>query len=331
MPVDHWIDVHCHFFPPMPDEGRQAIVDILNQNCWCLSHLDQWTPEATLRMMDEVGIQMQMLSFMGSSAETLQKANDYGAELVRRHPDRFGLLYALPTNDPEACLREIPYALDELGADGFAVQHIFSGATISDPALDPVWEELNRREAVVFAHPNAFGSAWGRPGALIEVAFQTASVITDLIYRGLFRRTPDVKFIFTHSGGAFPALSGRLLLLGTQPWVPNPNNITRDDMRDTFQRIFLDTAMTMPTGLNAALAMTSPDKILYGSDGGVPCSTDESLSLNLDALVNFDGLSTDQINAIGRNALTLFPRAKARIEAGLGAPHDIADPATLPA
>jgi predicted TIM-barrel fold metal-dependent hydrolase len=315
MLVDKWIDIHGHFFPPMSDAERHAIADGLRQNCWHLDHIDQWTPEATLAFMDRTGIQMQMLSYVPSDAARLREANAYGAQLVRDHPDRLGLLAALPTDDPDACLAEIARAMEELDADGFAVQHIFNGAVLSDPNLEPVWVALNELGAVVFAHPNAYGSAWNRPAALMDVAFQSAHVIADLLYRGVFRRHPDIQFVFTHSGGAFPAMSGRLLLLGTEPWVPNPENVTLDEMREAFGRMILDTAATMPTGLSAALAMTGPDKIVYGSDCGVPCSLEGSLVRNIEALLAFDGLSHDQIQAIGRNALALFPKARARIEA----------------
>lgn len=315
MLVDGWVDIHAHFFPPMSAEERQVIADGLRQNCWCIDHMEQWTPEATLDYMDRIGIQMQMLSCTISDPARVAAANDYGAEVVRQHPDRFGLLAALPTNDPAMCLSEIARASGELGCDGFAVQHIFNDAVLSAPELEPVWAELNRRGAVVFAHPNAYGSAWGRPAVLLEVAFQTAHVIADMIYRGVFRRHPDVRFVFTHSGGAFPAMSGRMLLLGSEPWMPNPEKITPDEMREVFARLFLDTASTMPTGLAAALSMTGPGRIIYGSDCGVPCSLEGSLVRNLEALLAFDGLTREQIHAIGRNALNLFPAARARIEA----------------
>ena len=105
-----------------------------------------------------------------------------------------------------------------------------------------------------------------------------------------------------------------MLLFGTEPWMPNPENITSDEMREAFGRMFLDTAATMPTGLHAALGMTSPEKVAYGSDCGVPCSLEASLIRNIEALLTYDGLSREQIDVIGRHALTLFPAAKVRIE-----------------
>ena len=112
--------------------------------------------------MDRTGIQMQMLSYVPPDMAKLREANDYGAQLVREHPGRFGLLAALPTHNLETCLAEITRAAGELGADGFAVQCLYEEVYLSDSRLEPVWAELNRRCAVVFAHPNAYGSAFGR-------------------------------------------------------------------------------------------------------------------------------------------------------------------------
>ena len=314
MLVDQWIDIHGHFFPPATLEERETITRQLRAACWCIEEPVSWDAASTLAYMDRTGIQMQMLSYVPPDAAKLRAANDYGAQLVGEHPDRFGLLAALPTNDPEACLAEIARAAEQLGADGFAVQCLYNDVALSDPRLEPVWAELNRREAVVFSHPNAYGSAWGRPAALMDVAFQTAHVFADMLYAGVFRRYPDIRFVVAHCGGALPAVSGRLLLLGNEKWIPNPNQVTASEMRDHLCRLFLDTAATMPTGLGAALLMTTPDRIVYGSDCGVPCTTDATMEANIEALLAFDGLTAEQIQAIGRNALNLFPQAAARIE-----------------
>ena len=41
-------------------------------------------------------------------------------------------------------------------------------------------------------------------------------------------KSPRIN-ILADAGGAFPVLSGRLKLLGTESWVPNPNEFTRSD------------------------------------------------------------------------------------------------------
>jgi predicted TIM-barrel fold metal-dependent hydrolase len=179
-----------------------------------------------------------------------------------------------------------------------------------------MWAELDRRRAAVFAHPYAYGPAvQGRPLPLIEVAFETARTVVDMLYTGWFRRFPHVRLVLAHCGGALPALTGRLLALGTEVWVPNPIGLTPDEIRDSLRGLYLDTAaMATAHALSPALAMTTPDHLVYGSDCGVPCSTEHTLTANLTSLHAFAGLTAAQIEAIGHNARRLFPSAAARAD-----------------
>lgn len=316
--LNQWIDVHAHFYPPENEEQRQARLTAMREACWLTSEPPRWDPETTLAYMDRTGIAMQMLSNIPKKLGALQKSNDYGASLVRQFPGRFGLLAALPTDDPDVALEEVDRAYTELHADGFAVTCRYNDTYLNDPKLDRLWEELDRRQAVVFAHPDAYApGVMGRPSALLEVAFETARTFTDMLYAGVFRRFPKVRFVVAHCGGALPALSGRLLLLGNESWVPNPNRVTQSEMRAHLQSLFLDTAATCPTTIAAALAMTSYRQLVYGSDCGVPCTTDATMNANLAALRAYPGLSREAIEEIGHNALELFPAAAARMRSAM--------------
>ena len=320
MRLDGWIDVHAHFYPPEGEGERVARWRAMRDACWCTASPPTWDPDRILAYMDRRGIQLQLLSNVPKDLDALQRSNNYAAELVRRHPTRFGMLAALPTDDPAACLAELRRAADELGADGFAVTCRYNGVYLSDPSLDLVWAELDRRRATVFAHPDAYAPpTLGRPAAVIDVAFETAQTVTDMLYAGLFRRYPDVRFVLAHCGGALPALSGRLLTLGLESWVPNPNGITPAEMRQHLRRLYLDTAATMPTNLAAALSMTTLDRIVYGSDCGVPCTTDATMDANLDALFDGCGLTRGEVDGIGHRALELFPSVGRRLDGAAGA------------
>ncbi|WP_370940742.1 hypothetical protein [Amycolatopsis sp. cg13] len=106
--------------------------------------------------------------------------------------------------------------------------------------------------------------------------------------------------------------------LGQQPaeaWVPNPNGLSTDEIRAQLRRLYLDTAATgFPSCLTAALTMTTPDHLVYGSDSGVPCSTEETIEASRKSLLEFDGLTMRQRQDIGRNATALFPNAAARLD-----------------
>lgn len=314
--VNQWIDVHAHFSPPRTKEESDARWEAMQKADWTGPKPDDWNLAVTLDYMDRVGIAMQLLSNIPKTLDALRTSNNFGASIVAQHPSRFGLLAALPTDNPDAALEEIERGYGELKADGFAVTFCYNGVYLSDASLEPVWAELNRRGATVFAHPDAYApGSFGRPSAVLEVAFETTRTVVDMLYTGVFRRHPEFRLVLAHCGAALPALSGRLMLLGTQPWVPNPSRLTQDEMREHLRKLFLDTAMTGSVHTMApALAMTGCDHIVYGSDCGVPCTTDATAIANIEALLSFSGLTPDQIEQIGHNALRLFPAAAERLE-----------------
>jgi len=317
MLVNQWIDVHAHFFPPESIEVREARRVSMTEAGRMVPEPPHWDPETTLDYMNRTGIAMQMLSNIPKDLQALRYSNNYAAALVQEHPARFGLLTALPTDCSDNALAEIARASNELRTDGFAVTCHYNGVYLSDARLEPVWKELDRRKAVVFAHPNAYApAAMGRPAALVEVAFETARTVIDMLYAGTFRKFPNIKFVLAHCGGALPALSGRLMILGNEKWIPNPNCVTPGEFRDHLRHLYLDTACTCPTALGPALAMTTHDHLVYGSDCGVPCTTDATMQANLEALLGYAGLTSEQIEGIGHNALRLFPAAAERIKKG---------------
>jgi 6-methylsalicylate decarboxylase len=309
-----WIDVHAHFMVPQTEEELKRSAIARCERCFLVPELYQWTAEAALDHMDRNGIAMQLLSNIPKSLKALREANEHGASVVARHPSRFGLLLALPTDDPNACLAEIGRT-EELKADGYAVTCRYNDVYLGDQSLEPVWAELQRRGATVFVHPDAYGDpSMGRPTALLEVAFETTRTIVDMLYAGIFRHYPGIKFVVAHCGAALPALAGRLLLLGTESWVPNPHGITKAEMKEQLARLYLDTAATgSANSLAPALAMTTADHLVYGSDCGVLCSSEATMQENLRTLKAFPGLTTAEIEEIGRAALKLFPSIAGRV------------------
>ncbi|MGW5172660.1 hypothetical protein ACWEQ1_35575 [Streptomyces nodosus] len=174
-----------------------------------------------------------------------------------------------------------------------------------------MWEELDRREAVLFTHPSTdIAPPLRQPAALVEVTFETARTIVDLLYTGFFRRYQHLKVVLAHCGGSLPALSGRLGLLGAEPWAPNPLGITAEEIRADLARLYLDTAATgTDVNLASAVTMVPRDHFVYGGDAGVPCSNEDSMGRNIRSLQDSGVLARHKVEALGRRAFGLFPAA----------------------
>jgi predicted TIM-barrel fold metal-dependent hydrolase len=63
----------------------------------------------------------------------------------------------LPTDDPEAAVAEIVRATADLNPDGWALSTTYNHVNLSNPALEPVWSQLDHRHATVFIHPDTTG------------------------------------------------------------------------------------------------------------------------------------------------------------------------------
>jgi 6-methylsalicylate decarboxylase len=123
----------------------------------------RWSPDVSVSFMDDAAIDVAVVSLStpgvhtgdSAKAQTLaRRCNDFAAELLRARPDRFASLACLPLLDIDASLSELAYAFDVLGFDGVVLFTNANGVYVGDAVLEPVFEELERRQAVVFVHPN---------------------------------------------------------------------------------------------------------------------------------------------------------------------------------
>lgn len=143
------IDVHHHFRV----KGMKGV-----------TAKDGWTPARSIEQVDKFGIATAIVStptlldlYDGTdrARDLARTYNEYAAKMVMDYPGRFGCFACLPLPDQEGSLREIEYALDKLNADGVGLFTNTGDKWPGDPAFEPVFQELNRRKAVVFFHPLA--------------------------------------------------------------------------------------------------------------------------------------------------------------------------------
>src|ERR1700679_3303455 len=169
-----------------------------------------WDADLMLSFMDEAGIDVAVTSISTPGVHTgddararalARRCNELSAELVQRRPDRFGAFACLPLPDLDGSFTELSYALDVLKLDGVVLFSNARGIYLGDGRFNPLFEELERRRAVVFVHPTASpdptAHALGLPDSLLDFVADTSRAIAHLHYSNTFARTPHVKYIFS--------------------------------------------------------------------------------------------------------------------------------------
>ncbi|MBI4463192.1 MAG: amidohydrolase family protein, partial [Acidobacteria bacterium] len=214
------LDCHHHYASPTwlaALEKRNAVSPFTG---WDV--IKGYSPDKAIEAMNKGEVAVAFLSttnpgvWFGNPDEARNLArdmNDYGAKLRSDYKGRFGLFAVLPLPDIAASLREIEYAFDTLQADGVGLLTSYGGKYLGDPLFAPVFEELNRRKAVVYTHPtdpaccsNLIPTVGNN---VIEFNTDTSRTIVSLIVSGTASRCPDTSFIFSHAGGTIPYLVQR--------------------------------------------------------------------------------------------------------------------------
>src|SRR6185436_2206054 len=171
-----------------------------------------------------------------------RECNEYAARVARDHPGRFGILASLPLPDVEGSLREIEYALDVLKADGFVLMTSYDNRWPGEKEFAPVFDELNRRKAVVLFHPTVapccMGLMSGVPDAMVEFMFDSVRAVTSMLYSGTFSRCRDMRFIIPHTGSAIPLLHARIA--GKWSWDSESKRLIPEGPVHELKKLFYD-------------------------------------------------------------------------------------------
>ncbi|CAL9341703.1 amidohydrolase family protein [Streptomyces sp. enrichment culture] len=304
------IDVHQHIVPPVWAETLAA--QGLDSGGWAIP---DWSPESAIAMMDEQGIATGVLSVtapgvhLGDDAQARYLArvvNEYGAEVVKDCPDRFGHFASIPLPDVDAAVAEAVHALDTLHADGVVLMSNARGRYLGDPDFEPLWAELDCRGANVFIHPAQppMDLLPGTPAPLADYVFDTTRSALNLVLNGVMHRYPNVRVILSHGGGFLPYAAYRFT--GLTSTVVDRERTAEDILRD-LKRFYFDTALSAsPSALPALLAFAEPGHVLYGSDW--PFAPQETGSYYNHYLETYPDYAPGQADAIDRkNAEILFP------------------------
>lgn len=300
------IDTHQHYIPAFYRETMQA--NHQSAGGW---PTPDWSIDGAIALMDAERIATGIVSVSSpgthfgndSIARVLaRKVNEFGAELVKDRPDRFGLFASLPLPDIDGSIVEAAYALDELSADGVVLMSNVRGQYLGDESYEPLWVELNARAAVVFIHPDAppMQMLEGLPSPLLDFPFDTTRAAVHMVAKGIMQRYPELKVILSHGGGFLPYAAYRFA--GAAAFN---SGVSADSIMSDLGKFYFDTALSStPTALPSLVAFADPTHITFGSDYPFAPSVRQ-----FDDMLDDSALTDATKTAINRgNAERLFPR-----------------------
>ena len=279
----------------------------------------RWTLEGAIAYLDDAEIDVAVPSIStpgvhfgddGAARTLAHRVNEYLADIKRDRPDRFGAFAVLPLPDIEASLEQIAYALDVLELDGVSIFTNAGGRYLGDSYFDSVFEELQRRGAVVFVHPTAspdpIAHTVGLPDTLLDYPVDTSRAIAKLHYSNTFARTPDIKYVFVHAGGTIPFLAGRFAIVDEMDVIPGAEE--RGAFADTLPRLHWDTASAFSDPvLHILRSITGLGNVVFGTDYPYPR---DAISIGgLRHLETTAELDRDERGGVlGASAARLIPR-----------------------
>ncbi len=224
-----------------------------------------------IKAMDRAGVDQAALHvgvwLDWVNIKAARSINDAMAETTEQFPDRIVPVAHVPPLAADA-RRELKRAIVDLGFKAVAMNTHIKGTLMDDRKLYPFYKAVSDLDVPILVHP-AGELPMAHPHGMEQYnltrnlgrAIDTTINMTRLMLSGTLDRFPNLRFVFSHMGGAFFALKNRL---NPSFWDQRPK-----DFFDRYRkRIFIDTAppFWVPEELTFAVHSMGEGQVLLGSD-----------------------------------------------------------------
>ncbi len=236
--------------------------------------------------MDQYGITKQILSCPSKSQllpskeapGIVSETNDYIAETVKKHPDRYGAFALLPWSAPNEAVKEAE-RIKQMGFQGILLAGRASGenAFLDDRQFVPILEACEALQLPIYVHPGAPLKSVQEPyyGGLGEEVSARLSLhgwgwhneagiqVLRTILAGRFDQFPKLQLISGHWGEMLPFFLSRLD-------QSMPQNVTK--LERTVTETFRENVYVTPSGifdypqLKFCVEVLGADRIIHSVD-----------------------------------------------------------------
>ena len=228
------IDIHHHYVPEQIIEeakrhGKSLGVEVFEARDGSTSFSFNGGPkyalqqgltdvEPRLAMMEQSKIALAALDpstniigydLRGDQAESWCRIyNECVKEFLKKYPDRFTAMAAVPMQEPERAARVLEHAVTKLDFRGAYIATNVNHRYYESEDFDTFWAKAQELDVLVVMHPeNPAGTELMGSFGLRLVCGNPADTtlsLAILIYSGVFDRFPNLKLCTFHGGGFFP-------------------------------------------------------------------------------------------------------------------------------
>ena len=244
-----------------------------------------------LALMDQHGMQMMILSLNAPAIQAIpdparaneiaRRANDYLAEQVRKRPDRFQALAALPMQNPDLAAKELQRCVNDLGfrgalVNGFSqIENFETIAYLDEKQYWPFWGMVESLDVPFYLHPRnplpAHARIYQDHGWLMGPSWafgqETAVHALRLMGSGLFDKHPKLAIVLGHMGEGLPF--GMWRVDNCNGWVSGRHKYAaKKKIAEYFQdNFYITTAGNFHTpALLHTMMVVGADRILFSTD-----------------------------------------------------------------
>jgi len=323
------VDVHHHYMPAALFDQLAAQAGgkrIVTKEISLTLHPSRKDLAAHISTMDEAGVTVSILTdqvqVMG--AEVAKALNDGVAEVEHKHPTRFRSAIHLPIHEPDAAKRELERGIKELGLRAVALLACHLEIQLDNPVMFPLYEIIQKNNLPIIIHPQSKPTGSETTYNLDRCVFRPLETTQAIVrvMNAVLPRFPELRFIMPHLGGATSSLKGRMMAFFETDDADIPPDMkgylkTQSELKKfglterfekLFKRLYFDTAGTgawLPA-MAAALNITSPDRIMFGSDYPLECKTAANLTESLEMIRQAPCSAQEKTAMLGKTAAGLF-------------------------
>ncbi len=263
------IDVHAHYIP----EGCLELGDMVPDPSTLVGDITDLGKR--LRDMDAMGVDIQAISLYPPWVDVLnqdlaaaRRINDGIAQAVRLHPNRFVGLAMVPMSSPTEAAAELERAVKELGMRGLEIASNVGGRNLDDQEFAPFYSKVQELDVPVFIHPaNVLGMDRMKSyhlGNLLGNPTDTAAAAASLIFGGVLKEFPRIKFYLAHGGGSCPYLRGRW----EHGWRIRQEARANIDKppSEYFRLLYFDSLLHSVPALNYLVETVGVERVMLGTD-----------------------------------------------------------------